>query len=396
MNYRKNRNGEPLSILGYGCMRFTKKGNSIDIDKAEREVARAIELGVNYFDTAYIYPGSEVALGEIFRRLGCRDNVNIATKLPQYLIKSSSALDKYFNEQLQRLQTDYIDYYLMHMITDIAAWEKLKKLGIEEWIEKQKNIGRIRNIGFSFHGNTEMFLEVLNAYDWDFCQIQYNYLDEHTQAGRRGLQAAAAKGIPVIIMAPLRGGKLVELLPDKAKKIIADAPEKNGRKLSAADWGYRWLWDQPEVTCVLSGMNSLQMVEENASNASEAAAGEFAEADLAMIDAVKKEINRNIKVNCTGCNYCLPCPQGIDIPLAFRCWNRMYTENKMSGRKEYLQIMALQKNMPDAGACTGCGKCARHCPQHLDIPSELKKARSSLTPAPVRIALRAVRMFKFW
>ena len=396
MNYRNNRNGEPLSVLGYGCMRFTKNGSSIDIDKAEREVARAVELGVNYFDTAYIYPGSEVAVGEIFRRLGCRKDINIATKLPQYLIKSSAALDKYFNEQLQRLQTDYVDYYLMHMITDIAAWEKLKKLGIEEWIKKQKSSGRIRNIGFSFHGNTDMFLEVLNSYDWDFCQIQYNYLDEHTQAGRRGLKVAAKKGIPVIIMAPLRGGKLVELLPDPAKKLIADAPEKNGRKLSAADWGYRWLWDQPEVTCVLSGMNSLQMVEENARNASEAAAGGFTEADFAMIDAVKAEINRNVKVNCTGCNYCLPCPQGIDIPLAFRCWNRMYTENKMSGRKEYLQIMALQKDMPDAGSCTGCGKCARHCPQHIDIPAELKKARSALTPAPVRLALRAVRLFKFW
>lgn len=396
MNYRKNRNGEPISILGYGCMRFTKNGNSIDIDKAEREVARAVEFGVNYFDTAYIYPGSEVAVGEIFKRLGCREKVNIATKLPQYLIKSSAALDKYFNEQLQRLQTDYVDYYLMHMITDIAAWEKLKRLGIEEWIERQKSSGRIRNIGFSFHGNTEMFLKVLNAYDWDFCQIQYNYLDEDTQAGRRGLQAAAAKGIPVVIMAPLRGGKLVELLPEPAKRLIADAPEKNGRKLSAADWGYRWLWDQPEVTCVLSGMNSMQMVEENALNASEASVGEFTEVDFAMIEDVKNEINKNVKVNCTGCNYCVPCPQGIDIPLAFRCWNRMYTENKMSGRKEYLQIMALQKDMPDAGACTGCGKCARHCPQHIDIPAELKKARGQLAPLPVRLALRAVRVFKFW
>ncbi len=396
MNYRNNRSGEQVSILGYGCMRFTKNGSSIDIDKAEREVRRAVELGVNYFDTAYIYPGSEVAVGEIFKRIGCRDKVNIATKLPQYLIKSSAALDKYFNEQLKRLQTEYVDYYLMHMITDVAAWEKLKKLGIEEWITEQKRSGRIRNIGFSFHGNTEMFLEVLNAYDWDFCQIQYNYLDEHTQAGKRGLQAAAAKGIPVIIMAPLRGGKLVELLPESAKKLIDDAPEKNGRKLSAADWGYRWLWNQPEVTCVLSGMNSLQMVEENASNASDAAVGEFSESDFEMIEAIKTEINKNVKVNCTGCNYCLPCPRGIDIPLAFRCWNRMYTENKMSGRKEYLQIMALQKEMSDAGACTGCGKCARHCPQHIDIPAELKKARRSLTPAPVRVALRAMRLFKFW
>lgn len=396
MNYRNNKKGEPLSILGYGCMRFTKNGSSVDVDKAEQEIKRALELGVNYFDTAYIYPGSEVAVGEIFKRLGCRDKINIATKLPQYLIKSGAALDKYFNEQLKRLQTDYVDYYLMHMITDVAAWEKLKKFGIEEWIEKQKAEGRIRNIGFSFHGNTDMFLEVLNAYDWDFCQIQYNYLDEHTQAGRRGLEAAHTKGLPVIIMAPLRGGKLVELLPESAKNIIAKAPEKNGRKLSAADWGYRWLWNQPEVTCVLSGMNSLQMVEENASNASVASVGEFTDSDMAMIEAVKTEINRNVKVPCTGCNYCVPCPQGIDIPAAFRCWNRMYTENKSSGRKEYLQIMALQKDMKSISACTSCGKCAHHCPQHIDIPAELKNAQKALTPGPVRAALKAVRMFKFW
>lgn len=396
MNYRKNKKGEPLSILGYGCMRFTKNGISTDVAKAEREVRRAIELGVNYFDTAYIYPGNEAALGEIIERLGCRDSINIATKLPQYLIKSAPALDRYFEEQLSRLRTRYVDYYLMHMITDIAAWEKLKSLGIEAWIRRQKELGRIRNIGFSFHGNTEMFLKVLGAYDWDFCQIQYNYLDEYTQAGRAGLHAAAAAGIPVIIMAPLRGGKLVELLPQKAKKIIDSYPEKNGRRLSYADWGYRWLWNQPEVTCVLSGMNSLQMVEENAANASEAAAGELTADDLAMLEEVKKEINRNVQVPCTGCNYCMPCPRGIDIPAAFRCWNRMYTEKKSSGRKEYLQIMALQKNMSDPARCTSCGSCMRHCPQHIKIPAELKKARASLTPPHIRLALRALRLFRFW
>ena len=271
MQYRNDRYGQPISLLGYGCMRFTKKGNSIDIDKAEREVMAAIRGGVNYLDTAYIYPGSEAAVGEILRRNGCREQVYIATKLPQYYIKSNGAIDRYFEEQLKRLGTDYIDYYLMHMLTDVTAWNKLKELGIEEWIAKKKREGSIRNLGFSFHGNTEMFLQILDAYDWDFCQIQYNYMDEHTQAGREGLRAAAARGIPVIIMEPLRGGKLVDLLPETAKKQIAGYLKKR----TPAEWAFRWLWEQPEVTCVLSGMNSLDMVEENMRIADEVQEGEF-------------------------------------------------------------------------------------------------------------------------
>lgn len=392
MQYRKNRQGEPVSILGYGCMRFTKKGNSIDIDKAEKEVMSAIRGGVNYLDTAYIYPGSEAAVGEILQRNHCREQVSIATKLPQYLIKSEAALDKYFKEQLSRLQTDYVDYYLMHMLTDIAAWEKLCKLGIKEWIAKKKQEGRIRNLGFSFHGNTEMFLQILDAYDWDFCQIQYNYMDEHSQAGRKGLQAAAKKQIPVIIMEPLRGGKLVDLLPEKAKKLIAD----NERKRTPAEWAFRWLWNQPEVTCVLSGMNSLSMVEENVRIASAAKAGEFTQEDFELIEGVKQEINRNIKVGCTGCAYCMPCPKGVDIPTAFRCYNRMYTEKKNAGRFEYAQIVAFQKEMSDMTRCIECGKCESHCPQHLQIRKELKEAKKHLLPWYYVVIIKIARLFKFW
>ncbi len=392
MQYRQNKINEPISILGYGCMRFTKKGGSIDIDKAEQEVMAAIRSGVNYLDTAYIYSGSEAALGEILERNQCRSEVSIATKLPQYLIKSESALDKYFNEQLKRLRTDYVDYYLMHMLTDIAAWEKLCKLGVKEWIAKKKEEGKIRQVGFSFHGNTEMFLQILDAYDWDFCQIQYNYMDEYSQAGRKGLQAAAKKGIPVIIMEPLRGGKLVDLLPEKAKKLIADYPKKR----TAAEWAFRWLWDQPEVTCVLSGMNSMPMVEENVRIASEVQAGEFSKEDFALIEQIKQEINHNIKVECTGCGYCMPCPQGVDIPTAFRCYNRMYTENKGAGRFEYMQIVALQKDMSDISKCIQCGKCEMHCPQHIEIRKKLKEAGKELQPWYYRAAIKVVRLFKFW
>ncbi len=392
MQYRNDKYGKPVSILGYGCMRFSKKGNSIDIDKAEAEVMSAIRQGVNYLDTAYIYPGSEAAVGEILERNHCRDKVAIATKLPQYLIKSEAALDKYFNEQLARLKTDYIDYYLMHMLTDIAAWEKLKKLGILQWIEKKKSEGKIRNLGFSYHGNTDMFLEILEDYDWDFCQIQYNYMDEHSQAGRKGLQAAAKKGIPVIIMEPLRGGKLVDLLPEKAKKIIADNP----KKWTPAEWAFRWLWSQPEVTCVLSGMNSEEMVQENVRIASEVQLHEFSDEDFKMIEEVKAAINKNTKVGCTACAYCMPCPKGIDIPTAFRCYNRMYTENKKSGRLEYLQIVALQKEMSDISNCVECGKCEMHCPQHIEIRKKLKEARKELLPFYYWIGIKLVRLFKFW
>jgi predicted aldo/keto reductase-like oxidoreductase len=392
MQYRKDKYGRDISMLGYGCMRFSRKGTGIDIDKTEKEIMYAIENGVNYLDTAYIYPGSEAAVGEILERNNCRDKVYIATKLPQYLIKSEAALDKYFNEQLSRLRTDHIDYYLMHMLTDVAAWEKLKALGIEQWIEKKKAEGKIINLGFSYHGNTDMFLKILNDYDWDFCQIQYNYLDEHSQAGRKGLMAAAEKNIPVIIMEPLRGGKLVGLMPDSGKKLIAEHP----KKWTAAEWAFRWLFNQPQVTCVLSGMNSPEMVEENVRIADSAKAGEFTEEDFTFIEKVKAEINKKTKVGCTGCGYCMPCPKGIDIPTAFKCYNQMYTENKMSGRSEYIQIVALQKEMSDIANCVECGKCESHCPQHLPIREKLKEARKNLTPWHYRVAIKVIRKFKFW
>lgn len=392
MQYRNDRHGHPISLLGYGCMRFTKKGNSIDLAKAEEEIMAAYHQGVNYFDTAYIYGGSEVALGKIVAKNGIRHDISIATKLPQYLIKSKAGIEKYFTEQLERLKTDYIDYYLMHMLTDIGAWEKLKRLGIEDWIEEKKKTGAIKNVGFSFHGNTEKFLEILDAYDWDFCQIQYNYMDEHSQAGVKGLKAAAAKKIPVIIMEPLRGGKLVGMLPESAKELIASYKVKR----SPAEWAFRWLYNQPEVTCVLSGMNSLSMVEENCAIASDTKENSFTSEDFALIEQIKEEIKKKTKVGCTACGYCMPCPKGIDIPTAFRCYNQMYTENKRSGRFEYLQCLAYNKDRADIKECVECGKCESHCPQHIAIRKELKEARKALLPVHYRIMTNVMRLFKFW
>lgn len=392
MQYRNDRYGHPISLLGYGCMRFTKKGNSIDLVKAEEEIMAAYHQGVNYFDTAYIYGGSEVALGKIVAKNGIRHDISIATKLPQYLIKSKAGIEKYFTEQMERLQTDYIDYYLMHMLTDIGAWEKLKRLGIEDWIEEKKKAGTIKNVGFSFHGNTEKFLEILDAYDWDFCQIQYNYMDEHSQAGVKGLKAAAAKRIPVIIMEPLRGGKLVGMLPEPAKELIAAYKVKR----SPAEWAFRWLYNQPEVTCVLSGMNSLSMVEENCAIASDTKENSFTSEDFALIEQIKEEIKKKTKVGCTACGYCMPCPKGIDIPTAFRCYNQMYTENKRSGRFEYLQCLAYNKDRADIKECVECGKCESHCPQHIAIRKELKEARKALLPVHYQIMTNVMRLFKFW
>lgn len=303
MLYRSDRYGNQLSELGFGCMRFTKNAlGQVDIDKAERELLRAHELGVNYFDTAYIYSGSEAAIGEILsRHQGLREEIHIATKLPHYLMKSMKQVESTFQEELKRLRTDYIDYYLMHMVTDIGAWEKMVRMGIVPWIEEKKKSGAIRQIGFSFHGSTDMFLKILNAYDWDFCQIQYNYMDENSQAGRKGLEAAAAKGIPVIIMEPLRGGRLINLLPERAKSIFAETKrDDNGGTWSPAEWGLRWLWNQKAVTVVLSGMNSMEMVEENCRIASIASPGCLTEEDQKVYDAVKAEIGRTLKVPCTG------------------------------------------------------------------------------------------------
>ena len=375
MQYRTNpKNGDALSALGFGCLRFPQKHGRIDLEETEREILLAVEQGVNYFDTAYIYPGSEAALGQILERNGLRSRVNIATKLPHYLIKSREGLEKLFQEQLKRLRTDHVDYYLMHMLNDTDTWKRLQSLGIEDWIREKKASGAIGQVGFSYHGNSQVFCRLVDAYDWDFCQIQYNYMDEHSQAGRRGLHHAHAKGLAVIIMEPLRGGKLVNLLPEKAKKLFAAYPVKR----SPAQWALRWLWDQKEVTVVLSGMNSMDMVRQNAATAADTRVGELTQPERALYASVVDAINENMKVGCTGCGYCQPCPKGVDIPGTFAAYNRCYTEGKFWGLREHLMNTALRKNSTAAFNCVGCGKCERHCPQNIPIREKLQEASKEL------------------
>jgi len=391
MKYRADKYGNEISALGFGCMRFPVKGGKPDLEEIEREILAAVEGGVNYFDTAYIYPGSEAALGRVLERNGIRDQVKIATKLPHYLIKKPEDMERFFREELKRLRTDHVDYYLMHMLTDTDTWQRLKELGVDAWLLEKKERGEIGQVGFSYHGNTDMFCALADAWDWDFCQIQYNYLDEHAQAGRRGLQYAHEKGLAVIIMEPLRGGRLVRRLPEGAKAVFA----AHSRQYTPAQWAFRWLWDQKEVTCVLSGMNSMEMVLDNIHTASHADVGDLSADDQAMLAEVVKAINATMKVGCTGCGYCMPCPKQVDIPGTFAAYNRRYGEGRFWGTVDYIICTALRKNATAASNCVGCGKCERHCPQHIPIRRELENARKELEGPVYRLVRSLTARFKF-
>lgn len=389
MKYREDKYGNKLSVLGFGCMRFKKKMGRINMEDAERQVMTAFNKGVNYFDTAFIYPGSEAAIGEIFEKNNIRDKVYIATKLPPAMMRSTEVLDKLFSEQLKRLRTDHIDFYLMHMMADIKIWERLKSIGIEKWIEDKKASGAIRQIGFSYHGNSEMFCKIVDVYDWDMCLIQYNYMDEHTQAGRKGLNHAHEKGIPVMIMEPLRGGKLVNNLPAEAEKIFGEHPVQH----TPAQWAFRWLWNQPEVSVVLSGMNSDEMVDDNIKTASETEIGELTEADEEMLKKVVRAINAKMKVPCTGCGYCMPCPQKVNISGTFSAYNRRYANGKIKGLAEYIKCTSSKEYAP-ASACIGCGKCESHCPQSIEMRKQLQEAEKELETPLYNSALKVVSLFK--
>jgi predicted aldo/keto reductase-like oxidoreductase len=370
-------------------MRFQKKFGKINMELCEKQIMNAYKNGVNYFDTAFIYPGSESAIGEVFEKNNIRENIYIATKLPPQLMVNIDVLEKLFKEQLKRLRTDYIDFYLMHMMSDIKVWERLKGIGIEQWIADKKASGQIRNIGFSYHGNTEKFCEIIDAYDWDMTLIQYNYLDEHSQAGRKGLEYAHSKGIPVMIMEPLRGGKLVNNLPDEAKELFKNHEVQH----TPAQWAFKWLFSQEEVTTVLSGMNSEEMVVDNINTASTTKIREITESDEKMLKAVVRAINHKMKVGCTGCGYCMPCPQNINISGTFSAYNCRYSDGNFAGFKEYIKNTALSRNAP-ASECINCGKCETHCPQSIDIRKQLKEAANELETPAYKKVVNIISVFR--
>ncbi len=371
MQTRTNsRNGDVLSILGFGCMRLPVKGTNIDEPRSISMIHDAIEKGVNYFDTAYIYQAgkSEILLGKALAG-GYRERAKIATKLPPFMVSKLSSAQKILSVQLERLQTDYIDYYLLHMLTDKPMFDRLAGLGVLTWLEEMKSRGTIRNLGFSFHGSKADFEAILRAYPWDFCQIQYNYLDENNQATKDGLLLAYDLGIPVIVMEPLRGGKLVTHLPEQVTKAFAAADPTR----TPAEWALRWVWNHPEVNVVLSGMSDEEQMSENIRIAETAMPGSLTDTELAVFDKVKSEMLAKTKIPCTACGYCMPCPFGVDIPGCFSCYNDKYLMNDKSARFRYMQNMGVMSVRPaNASQCTQCGACESHCPQRIAIRAELK------------------------
>ncbi|MCL2125197.1 MAG: aldo/keto reductase [Oscillospiraceae bacterium] len=367
------KSGNELSVLGLGCMRFPR-----DREQTEKLVVEAVAGGINYFDTAYIYGNSEVKLGAALKKHNLRSAIYLATKLPHQKCKTKEDFERIFNEQLQRLETDYIDYYLIHNLTDVASWNRLREIGIESWIGEKKSSGQVRQIGFSFHGSQSSFMELLDIYDWDFCQIQYNYMDENYQAGRAGLKRAHEKGLPVIIMEPLLGGKLATGLPAKALKILRDADANR----SPASWALRWLWDQPEVSVVLSGMNSLEQLSDNLITASEARPGMLAPEESAVFAPVVETLRESYKVPCTGCNYCMPCPHGVNIPGCFSSYNARYALGFVAGFTQY--VTSANVNDKDkksiASKCVKCGACEKLCPQHIKIIDSLAAVKRKMEP----------------
>jgi predicted aldo/keto reductase-like oxidoreductase len=389
MKYRTDKKtGSRLSVLGYGCMRFPRILGAIDMKKTEALLLRAVEGGVNYVDTAWIYPGSEEALGAVFEKNGLRKKMFIATKLPVILLKGPSDIERYFRASLERLRTPYVDYYLMHMLTGVEVWRKLTSWGIDDWIARKKKSGEIRSAGFSFHGSRSEFLRLLDDYDWDISQIQYNYFDVNFQAGITGLRAAAER-MPVVVMEPLLGGKLASL-PPEAESVFRKADP--GR--SPAGRGLDWVWNHGEAALLLSGMGEMRQLEENLARADRAVPGMLTGDDLALYAGVLDLVNRSLKIRCTGCNYCMPCPRGVNIPSCFSAYNASFSMGYVEGMKQFaMSTSVVSEKTAGPSLCVACGNCEKHCPQGLPIMKNLALVRRRMEPFWFRIAIAAVRLF---
>lgn len=365
MQFRRfGRTGVKVSILGFGCMRFPMIGDDssqIDEPQATEMLRYAINNGVNYIDTAYPYHEGK---GESFvgRALkdGYRDRVNLATKMPVWLVNSYEDFDRFFNEQLERLETDHIDFYLMHALNE-ERWEKIVNLDVIKWIEIEKAKGRIRHIGFSFHDSYDAFVKIIDDYDrWEFCQVQYNYMDEEFQAGTRGLKYAFSKGLGIIVMEPILGGNLAN-----PPEIINSIWDEAIHKRTPAEWALQWVWNKLEVSVVLSGMSNMQQVEENVESADLARADAFTQDDLDIVARVRDKYREIQPISCTDCRYCMPCPNGVNIPHNFMIYNVGMMYNKMSRVKQWFALMRDKGS--SAASCIQCGQCEEKCPQKIKI-----------------------------
>ncbi len=387
MQYREDKKGNKISALGFGCMRLPQGDSAL----CEELIDTAIKSGINYFDTAFMYSGNEELVGSIFQKYD-REKIFIATKIMPALCFSKNDFDRIFNIELKRLKTDYIDYYLIHYLSDFSAWHRLCRLGIESWIEEKKKSGQIRNIGFSYHGGTSDFKKLIDGFDWDFAQIQYNYMDENNQAGREGLEYARSKNIPLVIMEPLRGGSLTYKLPESANDIL------ESRGMSAAALGLRWVFDKEGILCVLSGMNTPEQLSENLITADSAPIGCLSAQESETVESVKKAIRETYLIGCTGCGYCQPCPQGVAIPACFEARNRFESAKKNSkfglnpARREYMHSTAIHGKAPmNASLCIKCGRCEKKCPQGLSIISLLEETAKTLEPAWFMLPIKVFR-----
>lgn len=391
------KNGDRLSVLGYGCMRLPMRLHSVDEKLAESQIMHAVDRGVNYFDTAYSYHKgkSESFLGKIFSENNCRDSIKIATKLPHWMTGSKSDMDKILNEQLRRLKTDHIDYYLIHGLSG-KSWEDAKYKGVLEFMDDGVEKGKIINAGFSFHGGADEFEVIVDSYDWIFCQIQYNYLDVQYQAGTRGLRYAASKDMAVMIMEPLRGGNLARTTPISVQNIWSSANQKR----TSAAWSLGWIWNHPEVTLVLSGMNNDEHINENLALAEKALPQTFSENDLQLVALAAEEFRKIVKIRCTGCRYCMPCPSKVNIPGCFDCYNSMHTfKDKRAKLRYYFHNSGFAaEGSATASSCVQCGICIEKCPQHLPIPDLLKIVQDDMEGAfsklMVWLVMRAMRVRK--
>jgi len=365
------KNGDSLSILGFGAMRLPLRGNVIDEDRAIKQIRYAIDHGVNYVDTAppYHHGESEKVVGKALLD-GYREKVRIATKQTSFMLSKPEEMDKMLDTQLKKLKTDHIDYYLLHGL-EALSWRKLQGFRVLNFLDKAKADGKVVNAGFSFHGSLETFKEIIGAYDWAMCQILYNFLDEELQAGTKGLKYAASKKLAVMVMEPLRGGALASNVPNEVKQIYAEATIQR----SPAEWGLRWVWNHPEVTVALSGMNEESQVEENIKIADEALPCSLKSVESRVIRMAAKSYRLLMKVPCTGCQYCMPCPYGVNIPSSFRTYNDlcMFGEEEKSRTLYSMMLLGgLTGKRADATLCRECKKCTERCPQHIAIPDELK------------------------
>lgn len=357
------KTGDELSVLGFGAMRLPTKNGRTDEKRAIEQIRYAIDNGVNYIDTAPTYQTEPLvgkALSEEYR-----EKVKISTKLPPWSVKKEEDMENIFKVQLENLKTDYIDYYMIHALNR-SNWDKMLKLSAPEFLNKLKSEGKIKNAGFSFHGDKETFKEIVDTYDWDFCLIQYNYLDEENQAGKEGLKYAAEKGMGVMIMEPFRGGNLTGNIPHEVENIWDQAEIKR----TPAEWALRWVLNHPEVTCVLSGMNEEEHIKENLRIADESLPNSLKTEELQLVMDVRDKYRELMKIGCTGCRYCMPCPVGVDIARCFELYDTVHIfGNKRQTQFLYaLGLGMLNGDKPAyASRCKKCGKCERYCPQELPI-----------------------------